>query len=183
MTCPDNLNGAQGATIQCELTDAGQTYGVNVSGTRVDASNVKFDIKADAQPSRDMTLDPPPRAEVFLVKNRLNAISTRAELELTDHNLRCTVKEYSTWVEKALGISDLKSRLQAGEAVAAFDFRRDRLKVKWLKQFLNAGFEVSEGGSFRWLVSLVYPTGVLALVEVVDGWDVHNQWRQALPSN
>jgi hypothetical protein len=37
------------ATIQCELTDAGQTYGVNVSGTRVDASNVKFDIKADDQ--------------------------------------------------------------------------------------------------------------------------------------
>jgi hypothetical protein len=32
-------------------------------------------------------------------------------------------------------------------------------------------------------VSLVYPTGVLALVEVVDGWDVHNQWRQALPPN
>ena len=49
VTCPDNLNGAQGATIQCELTDAGQTYGVNVSGTRVDASNVKFDIKADDQ--------------------------------------------------------------------------------------------------------------------------------------
>jgi len=49
VTCPDNLNGAQGATIQCELTDAGQTYGVNVSGTRVDASNVKFDINADDQ--------------------------------------------------------------------------------------------------------------------------------------
>jgi hypothetical protein len=47
---PDNLNGAQeAATIQCELTDAGQTYGVNVSGTRVDASNVKFDVKADDQ--------------------------------------------------------------------------------------------------------------------------------------
>ena len=133
--------------------------------------------------SPDMTLSPPPRAEVYLVENGLNPISTRAALELTDDNLRCTVKEYSKWVEKALGISDLKSRLQAGEAVAAFDFRRDRLKVKWLKQFLNAGFEVSEGGSLRWLVSLVYPTGVLALVEVVDGWDVHNQWRRALPPN
>ena len=66
------------------------------------------------------------------------------------------------------------------EAVAAFDFRRDQLKIKWLKQFLNAGFFVSEGGSRRWLVSLVYPTGVLALVEVVDGWDIHNEWRRAL---
>jgi hypothetical protein len=128
-----------------------------------------------------MTLSPPPRAEVFLVENRLNPISTRATLELTDDNLRCTVKEYSKWVEKALGISDLRSRLQAGEAVVAFDFRRDQLKIKWLKQFLNAGFSVSEGGSRRWLVSLVYPTGVMALVEVVDGWDVHNEWRRALP--
>jgi hypothetical protein len=70
--------------------------------------------------SPDMTLSPPPRAEVYLVENRLNPISTRAALELTDDNLRCTVKEYSKWVEKALGISDLRSRLQAGEAVAAF---------------------------------------------------------------
>jgi hypothetical protein len=94
-----------------------------------------------------MTLSPPPRAEVYLVENRLNPISTRAALELTDDDLRCTVKEYSKWVEKALGISDLRSRLQAGEAVA----------------------------------SLVYPTGIMALVEVVDGWDVHNEWRRALP--
>jgi hypothetical protein len=131
--------------------------------------------------SPDMTLSPPPRAEVYLVENRFNPISARAALELTDDNLRCTVKEYSKWVEKALGISDLRSRLQAGEAVAAFDFRRDQLKIKWLKQFLKAGFSVSEGGSRRWLVSLVYPTGILALVEVVDGWDVHNEWRRALP--
>jgi hypothetical protein len=40
----------------------------------------------------------------------------------------CLLKEYSKWVEKALGISDLRSRLQAGEAVAAFDFRRDQLR-------------------------------------------------------
>src|ERR1700682_5681850 len=90
-------------------------------------------------PSRDMTLAPPPRAEVFLVKNRLNSTSPGAELELTDHNLRCTVKEYSKWVEKALGISDLKSRLQAGEAVAGFGFRRDRREGEGVREFLNAG--------------------------------------------
>jgi hypothetical protein len=129
-----------------------------------------------------MTLSAPPRAEVYLVEKRLNPISARAALELTDDNLRSTVKEYSKWVEEALGISDLRSRLQAGEAVAAFDFRRDQLKIKWLKQFLNAGFSVSEGGPHRWLVSLVYPTGILALVEVVDGWDVHNEWRRVLPA-
>jgi len=115
------------------------------------------------------------------VQNRLNPVSTRALLELTDDNLRCTVKEYSKWVEEALGISDLRFRLQAREAVVAFDFRRDQLKIKWLKRFLKAGFSVSEGNSRGWLVSLVYPTGIVALVEVVDGWDVHNEWRRALP--
>lgn len=115
------------------------------------------------------------------MESRLRRVSARAALELTDDKLRCTVTEYSKWVEKALGISDLRSRLQAGEAVAVFDFRRDQLKIKWLKQFLKAGFSVSEGGSRSWLVSLVYPTGILALVEVVDGWDVHHQWRWALP--
>src|ERR1700704_1128337 len=81
-------------------------------------------------PSRDMTLAPPPRAEVFLVKNRLNSISRRAEPELTDYQWRCTVQESPKWGGKALGISDLKAGLQVGEAFAAFDFRRVRLKGK-----------------------------------------------------
>ena len=36
--------------LQCALADAGQTYGVNVAVTSVDARNVKFDIKVDDQP-------------------------------------------------------------------------------------------------------------------------------------
>jgi hypothetical protein len=127
-----------------------------------------------------VTLSPPPRAEVYLVQNRLNPTPTRALLELTDSKLRCTVQDYSKWVEKALGISDLKSQLQGHDAVVAFDFRRDQLKIKWLKRFLKAGFSVSAGNSRGWLVSLVYPTGIVAFVEVVDGWDVHNEWRRAL---
>src|ERR1700709_983559 len=106
--------------------------------------------RSTANQSPDMTLSPPPRAEVFLVENRLNPISARAALELTDDNLRCTVKEYSKWVEKALGIPDLRSRLQAGEAVLAFDSRGVEVKIKLLKEFLGAGFSVSEGSSRRW---------------------------------
>src|SRR5271156_3933904 len=70
--------------------------------------------------SPDMTLSPPPRAEVYLVENRLNPISTRAALELTDDNLPGKVKEYSKWVEKFSGISDLRTRPQAGQPVPAF---------------------------------------------------------------
>jgi hypothetical protein len=36
--------------LQYELADAGQTYGVNVAVTSVDARNVRFDIKVDDQP-------------------------------------------------------------------------------------------------------------------------------------
>ncbi|KMO82698.1 hypothetical protein MCHUDSM44219_01530 [Mycolicibacterium chubuense] len=56
------------------------------------------------------------------MQNRFTPFSTRAALELTEDNLRCTLKEYSKWVEKALGISDLEPRLRAGEAVVVFDF-------------------------------------------------------------
>ena len=39
-----------GVRLQYELADAGQTYGVNVAVTSVDARNLKFDIKVDDQP-------------------------------------------------------------------------------------------------------------------------------------
>jgi hypothetical protein len=50
VSCPDNLKGVQGATLRCTLVDAGQTYGVNVTVTSVEGSDVKFDIKVDDQP-------------------------------------------------------------------------------------------------------------------------------------
>ena len=51
VTCPDNLKGTKGATLRCELTDAGQTYGVTVTVTDVqDGGDVLFDIKVDDQP-------------------------------------------------------------------------------------------------------------------------------------
>ena len=48
--CPDNLKGEVGATTRCTLTDAGETYGVDVNVTRVEGTDVKFDLKVDDQP-------------------------------------------------------------------------------------------------------------------------------------
>jgi Domain of unknown function (DUF4333) len=50
VTCPDNLKGNQGATLRCDLKDGGQTYGVTVTVTDVDAGDVHFDFKVDDQP-------------------------------------------------------------------------------------------------------------------------------------
>jgi Domain of unknown function (DUF4333) len=50
VTCPDNLKGNKDATLRCELKDGGQTYGVTVTVTDVDAGDVHFDFKVDSQP-------------------------------------------------------------------------------------------------------------------------------------
>jgi hypothetical protein len=49
--CPDDLKGEVGATTRCTLKDGGETYGVGVNVTKVDGSDVKFDLKVDDQPS------------------------------------------------------------------------------------------------------------------------------------
>ncbi|PEG42077.1 hypothetical protein CQY20_03620 [Mycolicibacterium agri] len=48
--CPENLKGEVGATTRCMLHDGGETYGVNVNVTKVDGSDVNFDLKVDDQP-------------------------------------------------------------------------------------------------------------------------------------
>ena len=51
VTCPDNLKGVTGATLECELSDQGRTYGVLVTVTEVqDGGDVLFDFKVDEQP-------------------------------------------------------------------------------------------------------------------------------------
>ena len=49
--CPDDLKGEVGATTRCTLKDGSDTYGVNVNVTKVDGTDVKFDLKVDDQPS------------------------------------------------------------------------------------------------------------------------------------
>jgi hypothetical protein len=48
--CPENLEGKVGTKMRCTLKDGDQTYGVNVNVTKVEGTDVKFDIKVDDQP-------------------------------------------------------------------------------------------------------------------------------------
>jgi Domain of unknown function (DUF4333) len=50
VNCPDNLKGEVGATTRCTLKDGDQSYGVNVNVTKVEGTDVKFDLKVDDQP-------------------------------------------------------------------------------------------------------------------------------------
>jgi hypothetical protein len=51
VTCPEDLPGEIGTSIRCELSDSGQMYGVTVTVTKVQGTNVGFDIKVDDEPS------------------------------------------------------------------------------------------------------------------------------------
>jgi hypothetical protein len=50
VTCPDNLKGVVGTTLRCQLSDAGEKYGIAVTVTNVDAGDVNFDFKVDDHP-------------------------------------------------------------------------------------------------------------------------------------
>ena len=49
--CPENLKGEVGATTRCTLNDSGETYGVDVNVTKVEGTDVKFDLKVNDKPS------------------------------------------------------------------------------------------------------------------------------------
>jgi hypothetical protein len=51
LTCPEDLPAKVGSTTTCKLSDSGENYGVKVTVTKVDGSDVKFDIKVDDEPS------------------------------------------------------------------------------------------------------------------------------------
>lgn len=110
----------------------------------------------------------PPHTKAYLLQNKANPIFTAAELELNDTHLRCTATEHAKWLDKELGIEDGKERVATGNFLVAFDFRRDQLSIKWLMQFGRGGFEVQEGDSRKWVVSLVYPTGYLSVLDLLS---------------
>jgi hypothetical protein len=97
-----------------------------------------------------MDVSPPPRTGAYLLQNRANSFFTTATLELTESTVRCAVQQYSRWVQEVLGITDLKQRLQSGEPVVAFEVNRAEVKVKWLRQFMGGGFQISSGDSRTW---------------------------------
>jgi hypothetical protein len=123
----------------------------------------------------------PPKTKAYLLKSRGNSWWVNVELQLTDTNLRCVACEYSKWVDEELGLTDYQAKLSAGEPVVIFDFPRDQLTVKWLRQFFRGGFEVSHGDSRRWLVALICPTGFGSMLDLMTDRATWRRWREALP--
>jgi len=104
------------------------------------------------------------------------------EIELGDENLRCVTREYSWWVDEELGLLDYEAKISLGEPVVVFDYRRDQIETTWLRQFYRGGFQVSQGNSRRWLITLVYPSGFGSLLDLMTDRAVWRSWRSALPA-
>ena len=51
LTCSEDLPAEVDASVRCELTADGQTYGVSVTTTSVEGSDVEFDVLVDEQPA------------------------------------------------------------------------------------------------------------------------------------
>ena len=51
ITCPEDLPAEVGSSIRCELSTEGQTYGVTVTTTSVEGTDVEFDIVVDDAPT------------------------------------------------------------------------------------------------------------------------------------
>ena len=50
VNCPNDLKAEKGAEERCTLTADGEDYGVSVKVTKVDGSDVSFDISVDDKP-------------------------------------------------------------------------------------------------------------------------------------
>lgn len=50
LTCSENLPAEVDASVRCELTADGNTYGVTVTTTSVEGSHVNFDVVVDEDP-------------------------------------------------------------------------------------------------------------------------------------
>jgi hypothetical protein len=106
--------------------------------------------------------------KVYLLQSRANSIYADGELELTATTLRCRVTGHAGWPAKELRIPDLKERLAAGEAMTAFEFRRDGLKVEVAQAVTRWRFRVSHDGGRAWTVSLIHPSGLMSVFDAVN---------------
>lgn len=51
LTCPGDLAAETGTALRCELTAGDSTYGVTITVTAVDGSDVSFDVVVDDSPT------------------------------------------------------------------------------------------------------------------------------------
>jgi hypothetical protein len=124
--------------------------------------------------------------QAWMLQSRINPFPISGALELREGRLSFTLNAMAAeaalgWLEDQLGAHDLKSRIEAGDTVVAFDHPLSGCKVSWP---LTGGGAVMiiESPERKWVVSYDYPSGgaVSQTKSMITGRKKAREWKKAL---
>ena len=123
--------------------------------------------------------------QAWLLQSRISPFPVAGSLTMENNRisfqLNSMAEEASLgWLEEELGIESLKSTLQSGEQVVAFDYPLDGCAVTWPITGGGALMNVQAPGGRKWVVSYDYPSGRSISQTLMSGRKKARQWKQAL---
>ena len=125
--------------------------------------------------------------QAWLLQSRINPFPVAGSLSMENNRisfqLNSMAEEASlAWLEEELGIDSLKSTLQSGEQVVAFDYPLDGCAVTWPITGGGAMMIVQAPGGRKWVVSYDYPSGssFSQTFSLITGRKKAKQWKKAL---
>jgi len=122
----------------------------------------------------------------WMLQSRVNPFPISGSLALEGGRISFTLDAAAAeaslvWLEEQFGIDGLKSRIEAGETVVAFDHPLDEVVVSW---------PITGGGAMctitaperKWVVTYDYPSGgaVSQTLNLVSGRRKAKEWKRAL---
>jgi hypothetical protein len=124
--------------------------------------------------------------QAWLLESRINPFPISGVLELRDGRLSFTLNPMAAeaslgWLEEELGAPDLKSKIEAGEKVVAFDYPLASREVSWPLTGGGAMMFI-EGSDRKWVVSYDYPSAgaVSQTMSLLSGRKKAKEWKKAL---
>lgn len=122
----------------------------------------------------------------WLLQSQLNPFPIPGDLSLSDEGRlsftldASSAKSVLGWLEKALGASNLKQRIQSGERPVVFDLPVAGRKIAFPKRLGGYGMRVSDE-SRSWIVCLDYPSGGASqLLYIFRSSKTSRPWKEAL---
>jgi hypothetical protein len=122
----------------------------------------------------------------WLLQNQMNPFPISGQLVLSDDGrLSFTLDASSAqarlgWLEKALGTSNLKERIEGGEQPGVFDLPVAGRKVAFPMRLGGYGMTIADE-SRSWTVCLDYPSGGASQIfYIMKGKKTSKPWKDAL---
>jgi hypothetical protein len=123
----------------------------------------------------------------YLLQNQMNPFPVSGQLSLSETGQLRFVLDASSanshlgWVQKEIGMQDLKQRVELGEQPVIFDLPVAKRKILWPLRLGGYGMTVADGGR-KWTVTLNYPSGggISQLLNIGKSSSTSKPWKEAL---